>query len=82
MTLVKINKQDTKYDMSHDVLHVFFPPFDYSFDDEEYPGIIIKRSTKDDRVTGLIILEFSKRSRKELLSKLPRYDFSEVAKLQ
>ena len=73
-----INKYNTKYDQAHDVLHVFFPPYALAFDDEEYPGVIIKRSTMDDRITGLIILNYKKRSRKELDIILPGFDFSQI----
>lgn len=65
-----------KYDADHDVLHIFFPPFVPSFDDEEYPGIIIRRSVTDERITGLTILDFSKRNPQELESLLPEYRLS------
>jgi hypothetical protein len=66
--------QNYKYDLDHDVLHIFFPPASPSVDDEEYPGIIVKHSVEDERITGVVILDFSKRSDRELGTYLPRYD--------
>ena len=69
-----LGRYQKKYDEDHDVLHVFFPPFAPSFDDEEYPGVIIKRSAIDERITGITILDFKKN--KEIAKKiLPQFDF-------
>jgi len=77
MIRVQIKSEQAKYDNQHDVLHVMFPPADLSIDDEDFPGIIVRRSVRDDRITGLTILDFSKR--KEFLKEyLPRYDFSKI----
>lgn len=75
-----ITVQNHKYDKGHDVLHVFFPPFAISFDDEEYPGVIVKHAVEDERITGLIIMDFSKRSQRELKNVLPRYDLTSLQK--
>ena len=72
--------QNHKYDPDNDVLHVFFPPYALSVDDEEYPGFIIKYSVDDERITGLVILDFSKRSERELRNIFPRYDLVSLQK--
>ena len=81
MTLVGIDPRNVNYDSDHDVLHVFFPPFDYSVDDEDFPDIIIKRSLANERVTGLVIINFSKQKNEYLKQVLPRYDFEEIRKI-
>ena len=47
MTRVRINGQQAKYDSRHDVLHVVFQPIVSSFEDEDFPGIIVRRSFID-----------------------------------
>lgn len=78
MMPIMIKPGSVKYDVDHDVLHVFFPPSVPSFDDEELPGIIIKRSANDERITGLVILDYSKRDGYFLKNVLPRFDFSKL----
>lgn len=73
MIPVKIKDNQVKYDADHDVLHVFFPPYAPSFDDEEYPGVIIRRSLIDERITGLKVLDFIQRDPGELKIILPQY---------
>lgn len=80
MTPVRIKNEQIKYDAEHDVLHIFFPPFVPSVDDEEYPGIIIRRSLIDERITGLVILDFSRRNSKELANILPQYKLNLLKK--
>jgi hypothetical protein len=58
--ITKISTYQHKYDDEHDVLHIFFPPYAPSYDDEEYPGIIIKRSVTDERITGFVIIDYKK----------------------
>lgn len=78
MTRVRIKGQQAKYDSRHDVLHVVFKPVDSSFEDEDFPGIIIRRSINDERITGIVIMDYSKRSRDSLRSFLPHYDFDKI----
>lgn len=78
MSVMLISKYNTKYDERHDVLHVFFPPYALAFDDEDYPGVIIKRAAKDGRIIGLVILDYKKRSKKDLNVILPEFDFSQI----
>lgn len=80
MTRVKIKESQIKYDKSHDVLHVFFLPEFLTIDDEEYPGILIRRSIKNEGVVaGLTILDFSKIKQQNVLDVvLPQYDFDEI----
>lgn len=82
MIRVRINNKIAKYDFNHDILHVFFKPYSPSYDDEEFPGIIIKRSEIDESITGLVILDFSKRTPRELKMLLPKYDFPTVEEMQ
>ncbi|OAK70105.1 hypothetical protein [Lederbergia galactosidilytica] len=81
MTRVKIQENQIKYDKRHDVLHVFFYPDFMTIDDEEYPGVLVRRSIKDEEtITGLTILDFTKMQSKDILpSILPQYDFDEIA---
>lgn len=75
---VAIKPNRVKYDQRHDVMHVFLSTGEPAFDDEDYPGIIIRRSMKNDKVIGITILDFSKRTKAELGRSLPKYDFSGV----
>lgn len=78
MTRVRINGQQAKYDSRHDVLHVVFQPIVSSFEDEDFPGIIVRRSIIDERITGIVILDYSKRSKDSLRTFLPHYDFDKI----
>lgn len=78
MSRVPITSNQIKYDADHDILHVFFSPMVLSEDDEEFPGIVIRRSVSDDRITGLVIMDFTRRRKDFLESVLPRYDFSQI----
>ena len=64
----------TNYDDRHDGLHVFACPMSPSFDDEDYPGIVVRRAMQDERVIGVTVLDFSKRSKQELAQWLPFVD--------
>lgn len=77
---VQITDEQIKYDDNHDVLHVYFHPVGFSTDDEEYPGIVIRRAVNDNHVTGLVIMDFSKRDKNSLEQLLPTYDFSQLKK--
>ncbi|MBX6396520.1 MAG: DUF2283 domain-containing protein [Alicyclobacillaceae bacterium] len=78
MIRVHIREDQVRYDADHDVLHVYFPPLDLADDEEDFPGIIIRRSVHDDRIIGLVIMDYSKRDKKFLEAVLPRYDFSDI----
>jgi hypothetical protein len=79
MTRVKIKQNQIKYDMSHDVLHVFFSPDFLTVDEETYPGILIRKSLDDEStITGLTILDYNRKAKGILDSILPEYDFSEI----
>lgn len=83
MTRVKIQPNQIKYDKSHDVLHVFFLPDFLTVDEEEFPGVLVRRSIKDEEtVAGLTILDFNRKKRFGLESILPQYDFTEVIHIQ
>lgn len=73
-----IRVDQVKYDADHDVLHVFLGPYSPSFDDEDFPGIIVHRSAVDERITGITILDYSKIDSDVLRSALPLFDFSSV----
>ncbi|KLR75308.1 MULTISPECIES: DUF2283 domain-containing protein [Geobacillus] len=75
-----INNALTKYDKSHDVLHVFFFPELLSVDDEEFPGVVIRRAVSDNRITGITILDFSRKDEDLLNNLLPEFDFSGLHK--
>lgn len=77
MTRVQIRNENVRYDADHDVLHVFFDFDGYLVDDEDFPGVFVRRSIEDNQVAGFIILDYKKR--KDILSKLlPDYDFSSI----
>ena len=61
-------------DDRHDVLHVFARPISPSFDDEDYPGIVVRRAVQDGHVTGVTVLDFSRRPKWELAQPLPFVD--------
>jgi hypothetical protein len=80
MTVLKTASGKVDYDRDHDVLRVRFPlPSDaWSYDDEEYPGIYVSRSEKDDRIAGITVFDYSRRSRRELKLLLPMVEWEEV----
>jgi len=69
------------YDREHDILYVYVSnsPPSYS-DDEEVKGVYIKRSMDDDDfITGVTIMDYSKRNRQLLRKSVPFYfDFDAV----
>lgn len=69
-----------KYDRDYDVLRIRFPLLsgDFSYDDETYPGVYVSRSEIDDRITGIMVLDFSRRSSRELKLLLPMVAWDEV----
>lgn len=75
-----IKDKQTKYDSHHDILHIFLKPSRLIYDDEVYPGVIIRRSEIDDDVVGLRIIDFSKRSPQELTKMFPQYNLSEFSR--
>ena len=78
MTQVIISKTDTKYDARHDILHVYLSPLELSIDDEDFPGIVVRRSIIDDHITGFVIMDYSKRNPELLRVVLPNYTFPRV----
>ena len=68
-------------DRDHDVLRIRFPlPSDaFSYDDEEFPGIYVSRSEKDNRITGFTVFDYSRRSLRELKLLLPMVEWDEVS---
>ena len=80
MTVLKTASGKVDYDRDHDVLRVRFPrPSDaWSYDDEEYPGIYVSRSEKDDRIAGITVFDYSRRLRRELKLLLPMVEWEEV----
>lgn len=69
-----------KYDRDYDVLRIRFPlsSDSVSYDDETSPGVYISRSEIDDRITGIMVLDFSRRSSKELKLLLPMVAWDEI----
>ncbi len=66
------------YNDEDDILDLFFFP-QSSYSEELYPGIYKRISLETDRMIGLTILDFCKRSASELTSKLPyKINFCEV----
>lgn len=78
MPRVIIPNQQVKYDEKNDILHVYFLPSTSSYDDEDYPGIIIRRSMVDERITGVIIMDYSKQDRDTLKRLLPFLDIDRI----
>lgn len=79
MTRVRIKPNQIKYDKSHDVLHVFFLPDFLTIDEEEFPGVLIRRSIKDEEtIAGLTIIDYKQKEKSVLDSILPQYDFTEI----
>ncbi|OCA87801.1 hypothetical protein A8F94_08130 [Bacillus sp. FJAT-27225] len=79
MTRVKIKPYQAKYDKSHDVLHVFFFLDFLTVDEEEFPGVLIRKSIRDEEtIAGLTILDYNERTADALNNILPQYDFTEI----
>ncbi len=74
MTRLAATNAKANYDDRHDVLHVFIRPMSPSFDDEDYPGIVVRRAMQDGRVTGVTVLDFFRRPKWELAQRLPFVD--------
>lgn len=79
MTRVLLSSQQFKYDDRHDVLHVYLNPSALSVDEEEFPGVVIRRSVQDDQITGFVIMDFQKRDKKLLETLIPRFDFKDIS---
>lgn len=71
-----------KYDGRNDVLHIFFPPPVPSESNEIYPGIFVRRSEVDDRISGVVIMDYSKRDKSLLQNLLPFIDIKELNELR
>lgn len=78
MTRAQIKHHKIKYDQRHDVLHVYLHPSILSVDEEEYPGVVIRRSVKDEQITGFMIMDYQKKDPVLLENLLPNFDFSDV----
>jgi hypothetical protein len=76
--MAKLSPQKAKYDEKHDVLHLFFSPVVPGDDEEIYPGVFVRRSEIDERISGIVILDYSKRSKKLLEELLPFLDLKKV----
>lgn len=74
MTRMMIQNPQIRYDRGNDVMHVYFPPSAPSYDDEDYPGIVVRRSMTDERITGVTLLSYSRISRDVLTVVLPFLD--------
>jgi len=82
MIRVPLQNNQAKYDARHDVLHVYLYPSRLSFDDELFPGIVVRRDIDDeDVITGLTILDYSKRNPQTLESMLPLFDFTTLGNI-
>lgn len=84
MERLPIKKDNIRYDEEHDVLHVHFRPYSFSEDEEELPGVIVRRSIKNPlEIISIVIFDFAKRRYTiELLQhKFPEYDFSTLENL-
>lgn len=71
MNVLPIRK--LSYDKVHDVLRVFLPlpKNSASYDDEEYPDIIVSRSDDDDRISGVMVMDYSRKPIDELKRVVP-----------
>lgn len=59
------------YDRDHDVLYVSLGAPKPSYADEEIDGILVRRTFDGDRLSGVTIMDFSMRSKKELQERIP-----------
>lgn len=53
-------KDNIHYDSKYDVLNIKFSSTKNSYGDEEIDNIILLKDFKDDRITGITILDFKK----------------------
>lgn len=76
--MAKLSPQKAKYDEKHDVLHLFFSRVMPGDDEEIYPGVFVRRSETDERISGVVIFDYSKRSKRLLEELLPFLDLKKV----
>ena len=74
MPITMIRDFCAQYDRDHGIMHVTFLPYSSSWDDEEFPGVIIRRAMSDERITGVRIIGYSRKSRDFLAAALPWLD--------
>jgi len=61
MIPLKIPIRVADYDRRHDVLHVHFAGALHVSDDEDFPGIYVRRAMPDDRIVGIMVMDFCRR---------------------
>ena len=64
--------------MKNMIFFTFFSPIAPGDDEEIYPGVFIRRSETDERISGVVIFDYSKRSKKLLEELLPFLDLRKI----
>jgi len=76
-----MNERKVKYDAEHDVLYIFIGQPRYGYEDEVYPGIFLRKDEDSDEVIGVIIMDFTKKSKSIMRSQIPFVvDYDAVSK--
>lgn len=72
MIVTKNKNFRAHYNKRHDILELHFLPKDSSFnyEDEEYPGIFVRYSHSTDRITGITILDYKDKKKKNNLNEI------------
>lgn len=79
MTQLLIPNPYIKYDKNYDILYVYYTPATPAYDDEDFPGVIIRRSMIDERIVGVQIFDYSSHSIEFLRKALPFLDLDKIA---
>lgn len=66
-----LNNINYNYDRDHDVLYLYIGKQSLSYADEPYPGIYIKYSDDTDKLTGAVIMDYTKQDINLLNKVLP-----------
>ncbi len=64
-------KLTLNYDENHDVLYVSLGTPKPSYCDNDIDGVLIRRSIKSNRLSGLTIMDFSKKNKEQLKRIIP-----------
>lgn len=68
---MSVNSLAVNYDRDHDVLYISIGEPVPSYVDDDFDGVLIRRSYQDDVYSGVTILDFSSRDTEKLKLMIP-----------
>lgn len=78
---VRKNRITVDYDREHDVLYVSLGKPKPSYCDDDIEGVLIRRTMDTNRLSGVTIMDFSRKTRDQLKRIIPfKVDISELYK--